>query len=289
MLISSMASEKRRTHEPCLSLKHPGSVLGHLTIRLKNNLLKEDGVRIAIIAITQEGNKTAQELAASLNESQVYFLTEPHALRKTVAEIFDQYDGLIFIMALGIVIRVIAPFIKSKHIDPAVVVVDESRRFAISALSGHEGGANRLANRVASILRAESVITTASDTMKRLIVGVGCRKGTSQEEILAAIDQALEQCDGTREDIRCVATIDLKGDEPGLKGACGDLGLPLKIIPTSHIKSFDGPYQRSPFVKGKIGVEGVSEPCALLAGRRTKLIVPKLKQGRVCVAIARES
>ncbi len=245
-------------------------------------------MKIAVIAITEEGNKMAQELAASFEESQVYFLSESHALRKAVAEIFDQYEGLIFIMALGIVIRVIAPFIKSKHTDPAVVVVDENRRFAISALSGHEGGANRLASRVASILHAESVITTASETMKRLIVGVGCRKGTSQEEILEAIDQALQQCEGSREDIRCVATIDLKGDEPGLKGACVRLGLPLKIVPMDLIKSFDGPYQRSPFVKEKIGVEGVSEPCALLAGRRTRLIVPKLTQGRVCVAIARE-
>jgi cobalt-precorrin 5A hydrolase len=245
-------------------------------------------MRLAIIAITEEGNKTAQELATSFKESQVYFLSKPHALRRTVEKIFDRYEGLIFIMALGIVIRVIAPFIKSKHIDPAVVVVDENRRFAISALSGHEGGANRLASQVASVLRAESVITTASETMKRLIIGVGCRKGTSQEEILEAIDQALKKCECSREDIRCVATIDLKGEEPGLKEACIDLGLPLKVIPMDHIKSFNGPYQRSAFVKEKIGVEGVSEPCALLAGRRTKLIVPKLKRGRVCVAVARE-
>jgi cobalt-precorrin 5A hydrolase len=205
-----------------------------------------------------------------------------------VEKVFDQYEGLIFIMALGIVIRMIAPLIKNKHIDPAVVVVDENRRFAISALSGHEGGANRLASYVAILLHAESVITTASDTMKRLIVGVGCRKGTSQEEILEAIDQALEKGERSREDVRCVATIDLKGDEPGLREACIHLGLPLKIVPIDQIKTFGGHYQRSSFVKEKIGVEGVSEPCALLAGRRTKLIVPKLKRGRVCVAIARE-
>ncbi len=245
-------------------------------------------MRVAILAITEEGNKTAHDLAASLEESQVYFLSRPHSFRRTVEKIFDRYEGLIFIMALGIVIRVIAPFIKSKHIDPAVVVVDENRRFAISALSGHEGGANRLASRVASILRAESVITTATETMKRLIVGVGCRKGTSREEILEAIDHALRKGHCSREDIRCIATIDLKGDEPGLKEACTRLDLPLKIVPADQIKRFAGPYQRSSFVKEKIGVEGVSEPCALLAGRRTKLIVPKLKQGSVCVAIARE-
>jgi cobalt-precorrin 5A hydrolase len=117
---------------------------------------------------------------------------------------------------------------------------------------------------------------------------VGCRKGASQEEILEAIDRALEKVECSIEDIRCVATIDLKGDEPGLREACITLGLPLRIVPIDQIESFNGPYQRSSFVKEKIGVEGVSEPCALLAGRRTKLIVPKLKQGRVCVAIARE-
>jgi cobalt-precorrin 5A hydrolase len=245
-------------------------------------------MRVAIIAITEEGNKTAQELAVSLKGSQVYFLSESHVLRRTVEKMFDRYEGLIFIMALGIVIRVIAPSIKNKYIDPAVVVVDESRRFAISALSGHEGGANQLALQVASILGADPVITTASETKKSLIIGVGCRKGTSQEEILEAIDQALKKGECSRDDIRCIATIDLKGNEPGLKEACLTLGISLRTVSSDLIKRFNGPYQRSAFVKEKIGVEGVSEPCALLAGRRTKLIVPKFKQGRVCAAIARE-
>jgi len=245
-------------------------------------------MRVAIIAITEEGNRTAHELAASLKESRIYFLSEPHALRRTVEKVFDQYEGHIFIMALGIVLRVIAPLIKNKHIDPAVVVVDESRRFAISALSGHEGGANSLAVRVASILGADPVITTASETKKSLIIGVGCRKGTGPQEILEAIEEALNKGECSRDDIRCVATIDLKGEEPGLKEACLTLGIPLRTIPSDLIKRFDGPYQRSAFVKEKIGVERVSEPCALLAGRKTKLVVPKLKRGRVCVAVATE-
>lgn len=245
-------------------------------------------MRVAILAITGEGNKTAQELSASLEESEVYFLSEPHALRRTVEKIFDRYEGLIFVMALGIVIRVIAPSIKNKHIDPAVVVVDEKRRFAISTLSGHEGGANQLAIQAASILGADPVITTASETRKSLIVGVGCRKGTSREEILEAIGQAIQKAECLIGEIRCVATIDLKGNEPGLKEACLALGIPLRTVPFDLVKRFDGPYQRSAFVKEKIGVEGVSEPCALLSGRRTKLVVPKFKWGRVCVAIARE-
>jgi len=244
-------------------------------------------MKVAIIAITKRGKKTAQELAAAFKESEIYFL--PRSLKKVVDQVFDQYDGLIFIMALGIVIRIIAPFIKNKYVDPAVVVVDEGKRFAISALSGHEGGANQLAVQVASILGGEPVITTASETEKRLTVGVGCRKGTTQKEILEAINHALKDGECLIDDVRCVATIDLKGNEPGLKEACRSLDVPLRTIPSDVIKRFNGPYQRSAFVKEKIGVEGVSEPCALLAGRRTKLIVPKLKMGRVCVAIAREN
>ncbi|MBI4745603.1 MAG: cobalt-precorrin 5A hydrolase, partial [Deltaproteobacteria bacterium] len=54
-------------------------------------------------------------------------------------KVFSEYDGLVFIMATGIVVRVIAPFIKGKDVDPAVVVVDEAGRFAVSLLSGHLG------------------------------------------------------------------------------------------------------------------------------------------------------
>jgi cobalt-precorrin 5A hydrolase len=244
-------------------------------------------VKVAIIAITKEGKKIAQELAASLKESKVYFL--PRSLKSLVKQIFDQYEGLVFIMALGIVIRIIAPNIKNKYVDPAVVVVDESSRFAISALSGHERGANQLAVQVASILSAEPVITTASETKKRLIVGVGCRKGTTKEEIIDTIGQALKEGECSIDDVRYIATIDLKGDEPGLKEASLALGIPFRTVPFDLIKRFNGPYQRSAFVKKKIGVEGVSEPCALLSGRRTKLMVPKIKHGRVCVAIAKEN
>lgn len=245
-------------------------------------------MKIAIIAITEKGKKTAQVIAGSLKESEIHFLSRPRSLKGMVEEIFSRYKGFIFIMALGIVIRVIAPYIKNKYVDPAVVVVDESRRFAISALSGHEGGANQLAGQVASILGAEPVITTASETKKRLIIGVGCRKGTTQEEIIEAIGRALKEGECSIDGVRCVATIDLKGNEPGLKEACLALGIPLRTVPFDLIERFNGPYQRSALVKEKIGVEGVSEPCALLTGRRTKLIVPKVKRGRVCVAIAME-
>ena len=67
-------------------------------------------------------------------------------------------------MASGIVVRTIAPLIKDKKTDPAVVVLDEKGRFAVSLLSGHLGGANKIAKEIADFLSGQAVITTASDT-----------------------------------------------------------------------------------------------------------------------------
>lgn len=81
-----------------------------------------------------------------------------------VESLFLSYEGLVFIMACGIVVRSIAPYIKSKTEDPAVVVADAAGRYAVSLLSGHIGGANRLAQRVAAVTGGVPVITTATDT-----------------------------------------------------------------------------------------------------------------------------
>lgn len=85
---------------------------------------------------------------------------------KNVAELREkivQYSKLVFICACGIAVRTIAPFVKNKKEDFAVVVCDEDGKFAISLLSGHLGGANELAENVAEILGGQAVITTATD------------------------------------------------------------------------------------------------------------------------------
>lgn len=89
------------------------------------------------------------------------------SLKELVERIFAEYEGLVFIMAAGIVVRVIAPLVKGKDIDPAVVVMDEAGRFAVSLLSGHLGGANELAQRVAKLMAATPVITTATDVCNK--------------------------------------------------------------------------------------------------------------------------
>ena len=91
-------------------------------------------------------------------------------LRDLIPTLFARYDGLIAILSLGALVRLIAPHLRDKYQDPAVVVLDEAGRFAIPVLSGHLGGANALAGRLAAALGATPVLTTASDVRQTLAV-----------------------------------------------------------------------------------------------------------------------
>jgi cobalt-precorrin 5A hydrolase len=100
--------------------------------------------------------------------ARVFAATEPAVrgwrgpLRLVFPEIWEDFDAIVGVMALGIVVRLVGPLASDKRTDPIVVVLDEGGRFAISVLAGHSGG-NELAQRVASALGANPVITTASD------------------------------------------------------------------------------------------------------------------------------
>ena len=248
-------------------------------------------MNIAIITINKNGENLAKKLEVDFSDVKIFNCRMSHkgALKNLVKNIFNEYDGLIFIAALGIVVRVIAPLIKSKLSDPAVVAVDTAGRFAISALSGHEGGANNLAIKISNILGAEPIVTTASEGKKNIIIGVGCQRGIKKQEIIKAIKFALAKTKQSFDKARYISTIDLKQKEAGLKEACWELGIPLRIISYDLVKNFNGEYERSKFVKEKIGLEGVCEPCALLAARKPKIILSKQKIGKVTVAVARET
>ena len=128
---------------------------------------------LAIWAITPNGATLARKIADFLPGSEV-FLSEslentelPHIafqrLSDAISHNFNCYQGHIFIMSTGIVVRMIATHIRHKTLDPAVVVVDDRGQHAISLLSGHIGGANALTHRVAECIGAAPVITTATD------------------------------------------------------------------------------------------------------------------------------
>ena len=131
---------------------------------------------IAVIAITRNGAQLGQRLRDSLPDAVLYVssryagqagrertIFEPGDLAGLMATLWKQHQGLICIMATGIVVRMIAPLLESKVSDPAVVVMDDAGRFAISLLSGHLGGGNELAERSAFITGSRPVITTATD------------------------------------------------------------------------------------------------------------------------------
>lgn len=101
---------------------------------------------------------------------------EKKSLTQCVGEWFERVDAIIFICAAGIAVRSIAPYIKHKSVDPAVIVLDESGKFCISLLSGHAGGANELAGRISKLIGAVPVITTATDMENKFAVDEFARK-----------------------------------------------------------------------------------------------------------------
>lgn len=98
------------------------------------------------------------------------------AVTEWAGERFGLTDGFVFIGAAGIAVRAVAPFMKSKASDPAVVVLDDMGRFSIPLLSGHLGGANELAERIAGICGGQAVITTATDIHGKFAVDVFAKK-----------------------------------------------------------------------------------------------------------------
>lgn len=115
--------------------------------------------RIIFISFTKNGIELAQEIAKNF-DSEIH---TPKNLHEFMSEYFYQVKAIIFVSACGIAVRAIAPFLKSKLTDPAVIVIDEKAKFVIPILSGHIGGANELARKIAGIINAQAVITTATD------------------------------------------------------------------------------------------------------------------------------
>lgn len=144
-------------------------------------------MRVALISFTRVGEKICEKLKKALSElgmdcsaytgrktgsSNPSMTMITTSMSEWTKQQFDTCDGLVFVGATGIAVRLIAPCLKDKLTDPAVVVVDEAGQFSISLLSGHMGGANCLANQIADILHAIPVVTTASDVRKHTAIDV---------------------------------------------------------------------------------------------------------------------
>ena len=144
------------------------------------------GGKIAVVAITRHGIAMGGRIVALLADATLFapekFRSEAQAAApgrfvcyagktgEQIPALFANFDAIVAIVSLGAVVRLIAPHLGSKESDPAVVVVDEAGKFAIPVLSGHLGGANALAGRLASGIGAIAVLTTASDSQQTLAV-----------------------------------------------------------------------------------------------------------------------
>ncbi len=163
-----------------------GSALGNTGNKHRSKLYQEgfahgyrkdlQGKRnpLAIVTLTKSGAQLGTELKKKIPVAHLFvprklgikgtrIKSYTHSLHDLFGDLVNHYRQFICIMATGIVVRTITPFLTHKSVDPAVVVVDEKGRFAISLVSGHLGGANELAKQVSSLTGGESVVTTATD------------------------------------------------------------------------------------------------------------------------------
>lgn len=254
-------------------------------------------MKIAVITLSNQGAVLARRLAERLSGAELYahrsVETDDNVPRfdriiELTAEIFQEYSGLVYIAPTGVVVRALATQLEHKLTDPAVVAVDAGGRWAVSLLSGHEGGANDLALTVANILSAEPVISTTTEALKSLIIGIGCRRGTNSTAIVSAVRGVLSDANLDITEARLLASADIKSDEEGLLMASRELGVPIRFLSSDEIRDCTREFEHSAFVQYKVDLPAVAEPCALLAGRRTRLVVPKKTFDGVTVAVARE-
>lgn len=131
-------------------------------------------MKIAVISVTEKGRILSRKTADILNEKHTaerfcfHSHTDENAqafdnINELAAKLFYVYEALVFVCSSGIAVRAAAPYIKSKTTDPAVIVIDDCGKFVIPILSGHLGGANRLAQIISEKIGAVPVITTATD------------------------------------------------------------------------------------------------------------------------------
>ncbi|MBQ7143826.1 MAG: cobalt-precorrin 5A hydrolase [Oscillospiraceae bacterium] len=376
-------------------------------------------MNIRVVSYTAHGRETAVRIAAALRDAghdcRRFALPkfcgagdEPLSLPAAdwAGAGFQSGDALVFCCAAGIAVRAIAPWVRDKTRDSAVLVVDEAGRFVIPLLSGHLGGANELAVTLAERLGATPVLTTATDVNgvfavdlfardnhlhitdmglakavsaalldgtpvgfrsdlpwegplpegltedgaelgiwissknaplprsadssscrggspeppvgraaegggpymknchrfendpalpfprtlrlvpRRYAAGLGCKRGKPYAALKAFLLEQLAVCGVTPEELRCLASIDLKRNEPGLLALSAALGVPLPTFSAEALNAIPGAFSGSDFVKARTGVDCVCERAAVLASGGT-LVCQKITGDGMTFALAK--
>lgn len=315
---------------------------------------------ISLIAFTRQGCRLGEKLAQQLGGQ--LWTTERLApelglpscgkLEQWAEARFADSQALVFISAAGIAVRAVAPFVKDKFSDPAVVSVDEAGRFAIPLLSGHVGGANDLARRVAALTGGQAAVSTATDVNqlfavdqwareqglvlcerleakavsaallegqpvgvqsawpvagrmphglvsqeaeigiciaptaaespfartlhlvpRAITLGIGCRRGTTQEQLEEALGEFLSQNSLPAAAVRGMASIDLKQNEQGLLALASAHDWPVVFFSAEELAMETGDFPTSAFVERTTGVDNVCQRAAQRAGG--EIVIPK--------------
>ncbi|HKM09507.1 MAG TPA: cobalt-precorrin 5A hydrolase [Candidatus Methanomethylophilaceae archaeon] len=331
-----------------------------------------------IVSFSAKGCELAFKIAEGLQEEcRIFSKTSSdscsaeridESISDWTGKAFKEAEGIIFVGATGIAVRSIALHLRGKTVDPAVVCVDENGRYSISLISGHIGGANRLAERVASVIGSEVVITTATDINKKFsvdlfaksnnmyigdmvlakevsaaildgkpvgfkseypligelpqcltlidngelgihitngneslfrrtlrlyprnhVLGIGCRKDISKNTIEKSVMSALDLYGISIRSVNTIASIDIKSNEGGLLEFAEDNGIPVIFFSSEELNALpDGGFSSSEFVKETTGVDCVCERSAIAASTNGELIVNKVSDNGVTVAVVRE-
>ena len=315
-----------------------------------------------------------------LDAHRICSLKKP--LAEWAGEQFEQKNALIFVGACGIAVRAIAGAVRDKLTDSPVLVVDERGQYVIPVLSGHVGGANELAEHLASRLSAVAVITTATDINEKFAVdvfarehaltildrrgiakisakvledetvtvsvapefagllkelpeeflqetyppdkqtdvvisteqealahavlplkpkeyvfGIGCKKGKTEDEIVAFIRENLDTLGITEEDIAGIFSIDRKKDEAGIAEWAAHQAIPYDTFSAETLMRVSGEFSSSDFVKKTVGVDNVCERsalagCAKLSGANGTagngiLVMKKQARDGITLAVAK--
>lgn len=333
-------------------------------------------MEVWIVSYTAKGGATVRRVDAALSEQGhscrrfalpkfLHAGDEPLLVSAAqwAGDGFQNADALIFVCASGIAVRAIAPWVRNKTTDPAVLVLDEKGTFAIPLLSGHIGGANALAETLADSLGATPVITTATDindlfavdvfatknrlkitdmhaakeisaallsgepvgfssdlpvsgalpkglvtgdaqigvcvsrenktpypkTLRlipqRVVLGAGCRRGKDPAAFDAFVRRELAAHGVSVNELCCVASIDIKKDEPALLAFAETHGLPFETFSADALNAVAGDFSGSAFVKETTGTDCVSERAAVLACGG-ELTVKKIAEDGMTFALA---
>lgn len=246
---------------------------------------------VCIFSLTPTGAALAQKILAFLPDSEHLPNAKPFA--ETVQSKFSNGHRCIFICATGIVIRTLAPVLKDKHTDPAILVIDEHGNFVIPLLSGHEGGANAWAATIADKLQAQLVITSAADyTRPVYVIGMGCDRNCPEPMLQELYERAVSLLSEPAS-FSAIASIDIKHNEAGLLSLANTFNLPFQCFDAQTLRGVEDKLSvKSDIVFKETGCYGVAEAAALVAasaitGNPSELVVTKQKNARATIAVAR--